>query len=103
MPLILPTETSDSSWHIYVVLVNDKKTSIDRKNIFDRLRQLGVGVNVHYIPIHLQPFYQNNGFKGVTYENAENYYKKAITLPIFYGMTQKELTKIVTSLKSILS
>ena len=62
----------------------------------------GIGVNVHYIPIHLQPFYQRLGFKSGDFPEAEIYYSRAITIPLFHGMTFSEQDKVVNVLESAL-
>jgi UDP-4-amino-4,6-dideoxy-N-acetyl-beta-L-altrosamine transaminase len=78
--VILPycESSCDSSWHLYVIQV----INADRKAVFESMRSANIGVNVHYIPIHLQPYYKNLGFQENDFPNAENYYNNAITLPL---------------------
>ena len=78
MPLTAPTAPADarSANHLYVVLVED------RKCVFEKMREAQIGVNVHYIPVHLQPYYRNLGFKVGDFPLAESYYERAISLPI---------------------
>ena len=73
-----------------------------RQQIFDELRQNGIGVNVHYIPVHTQPYYQNMGFIKGDFPNSENYYENAISLPIFQRMTFEQQNEVVKVLKDIL-
>lgn len=103
LPLILPTDTIDSAWHLYVVKVDEKKATICRRELFDEMRKLGVGVNVHYIPVHLQPYYQEKGFKLGDFPESEKYYKQVLSLPIFPIMTEKQQEKVVDSLRNLLN
>jgi UDP-4-amino-4,6-dideoxy-N-acetyl-beta-L-altrosamine transaminase len=100
LPLKLPEikDYSKSAWHLYMVEVQEH----DRKSIFDALRDRNIGVNVHYIPIHLQPYYEQQGFKRGDYPNAEAFYSNAITLPLFPTMTADEQQYVVDSLKEVL-
>tara|TARA_B100001559_G_C16443190_1_gene595482 strand:+ start:206 stop:1363 length:1158 start_codon:yes stop_codon:yes gene_type:complete len=105
LPITLPAQHKDcySSYHLYVIRLNLKRLDINRKDVFLRLREKGIGVNVHYIPIHMQPYYQNLGFKKGDYPEAENYYEEAISLPIFPMMSEKEQNKVVAEIKLIIS
>jgi dTDP-4-amino-4,6-dideoxygalactose transaminase len=83
--------------HLYVVRLKNIKKS--RMDIFETLRENKIGVNVHYIPIHLQPFYKQFGFKEGDYPEAELYYKEAISLPIYPDLKDKEITKVIDNLR----
>ena len=100
LPVIRPHQHPDgvSAWHLYVVQVKG-----DRRKIFDVLRANGVGANVHYIPVHLQPYYQGLGFKPGDYPNAEAYYAAAITLPLFPRMTDADQDRVVEALAKALA
>ncbi len=101
LPVVLPWQSLDgqSAWHIYVIqLVGD--LAANREAIFRKLRDCGVGVNVHYIPIHTQPFYQKRGFAWGDFPFAEEYYQRLITLPLFPDLTEKEQNYIVSTLRS---
>ena len=87
--------------HLYVINLNKNYTKNKRDNIIKFLRDNGIGVNVHYIPIHYQPYFKKLGFKKGMFPNCESYYKRAITLPINPMFKKKDLTKIVNLLKSI--
>lgn len=104
LPLKTPSQSADSysSLHLYPVLLKLDRIKKSRLNVFDELRSAGIGVNVHYIPIHLQPFYQKLGFKYGDFPNAEDYYSREITLPLFSKMTILQLKKVVNALESIL-
>lgn len=89
----------DSSWHLYIIKLNKDLLSIDRKHFFEALRQENIGVNVHYIPVHLQPFYQELGYKKGDYPNAEELYEKIITLPLFPSMSDEEVLYVIETVK----
>tara|TARA_B100001175_G_scaffold308439_1_gene308866 strand:+ start:932 stop:2083 length:1152 start_codon:yes stop_codon:yes gene_type:complete len=88
---------SYSGMHLYVVRLNNSNKS--RKEVFENLRGMKIGVNVHYIPIHLQPFYKQFGFKEGQFPESESYYKEAISLPIYPDLTYKEIKKVVEKLR----
>ncbi|WP_372766447.1 UDP-4-amino-4,6-dideoxy-N-acetyl-beta-L-altrosamine transaminase [Pseudoalteromonas sp.] len=88
-----------SSYHLYVVLLDN---AAKRKEIVMQLRANGIFAHVHYIPIHLQPFYHNLGFREGDYPNAEEYYSKAITLPLHPNLTEKDIKYITTTLRGLL-
>ena len=83
-----------SSWHIYVIRVKER-----RREIFDALRRSGIGVNVHYIPVYLQPYYQALGYKKGLCPNAEDYYRSAITLPLFPRMKDYEVNRVISRVR----
>ncbi len=101
LPLVLPTETSysGSAWHLYVIELLEH----DRKRVFAFLRDAGIGVNVHYIPIHTQPFYQAKGFKWGDFPNSEHYYRNAISIPLYPGLSGQQQDYVVAKLKEVLA
>lgn len=82
-----------SAYHLYVIRVRPEV----RTEVFNLLREDGIGVNVHYIPIHLQPYYRDLGFSEGMFPNAEEYYAGAITLPLFPGLTDDEQDHVIES------
>lgn len=92
--------SGESAWHLYVVQVDAKKYS--RREVFDALRAAGIGVNVHYIPVHTQPYYQRFGFKNGDYPAAERYYERAISLPMYYSLTEEQQDYVIETLKKVL-
>ena len=102
LPLILPTEAEgiSSSWHLYVIQVQSDR--ISRKEVFDFMREKNVIVNVHYIPVYWQPFYEKLGFHRGYCPVSENYYENAISIPLFYDLKKKEQDRVIELLKSIL-
>jgi UDP-4-amino-4,6-dideoxy-N-acetyl-beta-L-altrosamine transaminase len=105
LPIIVPFQNSESysSIHLYPIQIDAKKNSKLRQKIFQELREGGVGVNVHYIPVHMQPYYQNMGFKRGDFPESESYYKNAISIPMFQGLTIEMQNKVVKTLKKILT
>jgi dTDP-4-amino-4,6-dideoxygalactose transaminase len=75
----------------------------NRLRAFEALREAGIGVNVHYIPVHTQPFYRARGFGPGDFRKAEAYYARAISLPMFPGLTNSEQSAIVNRLTTTLA
>lgn len=90
--------TSTSSWHIYTLYL---PLSIDRKEAFVKLRSLGIGVNVHYIPIHTQPYFRELGFSVGDFKQSETYYNQAITIPLHPSMTDNEVEFVSQSVRDL--
>ena len=91
-----------SSLHLYVVRIDPDATDVSRKQAFAGMRSGGVGVNVHYIPIHTHPYYQKLGFNAGDFPQAENYYAQALTLPLYPDLSDEEQLKVVATLKQVL-
>lgn len=93
----LPREDSraKSSWHLYSVWIKNKKLRKKRGEIFMRLRKNGIGVQVHYIPVYLQPFYQKLGYPRGLCPQAEAFYEGEISLPLFPAMTQEDIDCVI--------
>lgn len=104
LPLILPFQhpDTDSAWHLYVIQLDSTKCTTSRQVLFDELRGFNIGVNVHYIPVHTQPYYRQLGFKIGEFPKAELYYQNAITLPLYPGLTEKEQEYIIECLHRVL-
>lgn len=103
LPLKQPyqAEYQRSGLHLYPVLLQDE-APIDRKAAFGKLRDLGIGVNVLYIPVYLQPHYANLGFKPGYCPNAEDYYSRMITIPMFATLDQHDQKAVVEGLHRVL-
>ena len=101
-PLTTPQRdpACDSAWHLYVVQLHDARR---RRAVFERMRAAGIGVNVHYIPVHLQPDYQRLGFAPGDFAVAEDYYSRAITLPLFPQLNDVDQDRVVTTLREALA
>ncbi len=105
LPLILPLREADSrsAWHLYVVEVDEARTGISRQSVFNAMRNAQIGVNVHYIPIHTQPFYARMGFSKGDFPAAEHYYNRALTLPLFPSMTDEQQHRVASVLHAALT
>ncbi len=99
MPLDRPPLDDDSAWHLYVVRLHDNTR---RQAVFDGMRAKGVGVNVHYIPVHLQPYYRNLGFSAGMYPVAEDYYAGALSLPLHPRLDGAGQDHVVDALRGLL-
>lgn len=100
LPLKLPAFYAhiQSAWHIYVVELQHH----NKKQVFNMMRERGIALNVHYIPIHLQPYYRQLGFNAGDFPIAEQYYKMALTLPLYPDLSESEQDYVVASLKEVL-
>jgi UDP-4-amino-4,6-dideoxy-N-acetyl-beta-L-altrosamine transaminase len=104
LPVITPWQHPDthSSFHLYVVRLQDLGIH-SRRQVFDGMRASGIGVNVHYIPVHTQPYYQAQGFAVGDFPEAERYYTQALTLPLYPGMTNLQQQLVVNTLTEVLA
>ena len=97
--IITPYQLSDteSGWHLYIVQVKN----CDRKQVFENMREKGIGVNVHYIPVYMHPYYQEHGYENVHCANAEEIYSHIISLPLYPGLTSEQQDYVIDTLKSL--
>ncbi|MBD8709344.1 UDP-4-amino-4,6-dideoxy-N-acetyl-beta-L-altrosamine transaminase [Pseudomonas sp. CFBP 13711] len=104
LPLTLPAlqAEAESAWHLYVVRVQTDMLSVSHRQVFEGLRAAGIGVNVHYIPVHLQPYYRDLGHKPGDFPEAEAYYAQAISLPLYPAMTDAQQDYVVEQLGRLL-
>lgn len=102
LPLILPVRKpgSLSGLHLYVVQMDPAATRISRRVAFDRLRAAGIGVNVHYIPVHLQPYYHSLGFREGQFPNAERYYANTLSIPMYVSLEAEQQAQVVSALRN---
>ncbi|MBO9194833.1 UDP-4-amino-4,6-dideoxy-N-acetyl-beta-L-altrosamine transaminase [Rhizobium sp. 16-449-1b] len=103
LPLILPVRESGSfsALHLYVVQVDETKTSLTRRQLFDAMRKAEIGVNVHYIPVHTQPYYRENGMAGVSFPASEAYYSRCVSLPMFASLSDEDQARVIAVLEHI--
>jgi UDP-4-amino-4,6-dideoxy-N-acetyl-beta-L-altrosamine transaminase len=101
LPLTLPWQHPDSysAYHLYVVRLQLDKISATHRQVFEALRAKDIMVNLHYIPVHSQPYYQNMGFKLGDFPDAEQYYREAISIPMHVNLTDEELQFVASSLR----
>ncbi len=97
--ITLPQENGParSAWHLYVI-----KAQKDRREVFDALRAAGIGVNVHYRPVYLQPYYRQLGYHPGQCPNAEDYYRQAITLPLYPKMSNDDVRHVIDVFKQVI-
>lgn len=105
LPLITPVvpPSAYSARHLYVIRLKLNDISCSRKEVFESLRSLGIGVNVHYIPITRQPYYVARGAKASDFPQSEKYYEEAISIPLYYGLSEYDLHAVVAALEDALS
>jgi dTDP-4-amino-4,6-dideoxygalactose transaminase len=87
-----------SAFHLYVIRLKLNEIKKTRKEVFEFLRKKEIGVNVHYIPVHTQPYYRNLGFSYGQFPESERYYNEVITLPLYSFMTVNEQNRVIESL-----
>lgn len=104
LPLQLPTVQAEncSAFHLYVVRLKHGDLVKSHRQIFDELRKLGIGVNVHYTPVHLQPHYRELGFSPLQYPESEAYGESAVTLPLYPTLTHPQQDEVVRALEEVL-
>ena len=102
LPITKPYQdlNSYSALHLYPIQTGKAKNT--RKQIFEALHASGIGVNIHYIPIHIQPYYENLGFKKGDFPNAETYYEGVISIPLFHAMTFEQQDQVIAALEKVL-
>ncbi len=100
LPLTLPWQHTDSysAYHLYVIRLQLDKISATQRQVFESLHAKGIMVNLHYIPVHTQPYYQQMGFKQGDYPQAERYYREAISIPMHVNLEDEDLKFIAQSL-----
>ncbi len=101
-PLTLKAN-SNHAWHLFVVLIEFEKFNVTRAQVMNHLREKGIGTQVHYIPIHLQPYYRRHcGTKPGDFPNSEHYYERALSLPMFPDLSDDDINRVVESLAEFL-
>lgn len=105
LPVICPTQHPDSysALHLYPIQLDAGRTDKSRKVVFEALKSKGIGVNVHYLPVYLQPYYRDLGFEPGYCPQAEAYYSQAITLPLYFDLTFEQQDQVVQALREALA
>ncbi len=105
LPVTLPWQHPDSysGLHLYVIRLQLDKISTSHRQVFAGLRDQGIGVNLHYIPVHTQPYYHNMGFKAQDFPEAMQYYREAISLPMYQGLSDEQQDEVINSLTQVLT
>ena len=104
LPVTTPWQHPDtySGLHLYVIRLKRDEVGRSHREVFDALRAQGIGVNLHYIPVHTQPYYQRMGFATGDFPEAERYYSEAISLPMFQTLSRAEQERVVAALRQAL-
>jgi len=104
LPIVVPYQSLDSysALHLYPITIKLDEIKRTRQEVFQVLRENNIGVNIHYIPVHTQPYYKNMGFKKGDHPNAESYYESTISIPMFQGLTIEMQDEVVNILKKAL-
>lgn len=105
LPLDLPVQDprASSSWHLYVIQLRLDEIAMSHREVFEDLRAKGIGVNLHYIPVHTQPYYRALGFSDGDFPCAEDYYTRSISIPLFATMTDAQQDAVVAALRQTLN
>lgn len=98
--IILPYQKDgcNSSWHLYTIQVEDNR----RLEVYTKMKEAGIGVDVHYLPVYKHPYYQENGYKDVCCPNAEKVYSQILSIPIFYKLSYEDQTYVINTIKNIM-
>lgn len=104
LPITTPWQHKDSysGLHLYVIRLQLDNINRTHRDVFEKLREQGIGVNLHYIPVHTQPYYQSMGFRYGDYPESEQYYAEAVSLPMHPMLTNQQQDKVVETLQEIL-
>lgn len=104
LPVSVPWQHADSysGLHLYVITLQLGKLTKTHREVFESLREQGIGVNVHYIPVHTQPYYERMGFKPEDFPLAQDYYRHAISIPMFQTMTDEQQDLVVAAIAKAL-
>jgi dTDP-4-amino-4,6-dideoxygalactose transaminase len=104
LPVTLPYQRKDvlSAWHLYVLRISETGT-VKRSQVVRALHEAGIKVNVHYIPVHTQPYFRTLGFCLGDFPESERYYQEAISLPMYFGLTDSEMQYVADQVKRIVS
>jgi dTDP-4-amino-4,6-dideoxygalactose transaminase len=103
LPLVRPWQNPEgySALHLYVVRLDLNRIRAGRLQVFEALRAQGIGVNLHYIPVHTQPFYERLGFRRGQYPDAERYYAEAISLPMYPTLSEEQQDSVLQALREV--
>ena len=105
LPLTLPSQGNEnySSYHLYIIRLKLDAIHKSHKEIFQELRHEGLGVNLHYIPVYHHPYFKKLGFKKGYCPEAENYYREAISIPIYFGLSDQLQDQAIETISKVLS
>ena len=95
-------EGANPSWHLYIVRAVLDQVGKTKQQIFEEMKEKGITLNLHYIPVHRQPYYERLGFRQGDFPESEKYYEEAFTLPLYYELTGGEQDEIIGAFKDVL-
>lgn len=104
LPLTLPWQSphTESSYHLYPIRINEAKAKKSQRQLYDALWESGIAANLHYIPVHRHPYYENLGFKAGDFPEAEQFHREVISLPIYPGLTDNQQNNVRIALMNTL-
>lgn len=100
LPILLPWQSKDakSAFHLYIIRLKLSEIKKTHLQVFNALREKGIGVNLHYIPVYRQPFYKAMGFQDSDWVQSENYYSNAISIPMYHGLSNEMQDRVVAAI-----
>jgi dTDP-4-amino-4,6-dideoxygalactose transaminase len=101
--ILAPKPGNLSSNHLYILQLDFKKLKISRQEFIDKLKRKGIVTQVHYIPVTMHPYYQKLGYSIKSTPEAIKYYEQALSIPIYYGLTEYQQNHVISSIKKILN
>ena len=96
------TGRDQSGHHLYVLRIDFNSVGLSRSQVMKKLREYDVGSQVHYIPVPSQPYYRQLGFRPEDYPNALKYYQEALSIPLFFDLTEQQQRKVISTIKDLL-
>ena len=105
LPLVIPWQSPSnySSYHLYTILIKKNLTQKTQRQVYDELIKKNIGINLHYIPVHRQPYYENLGFKKNNFPQAENFHREVLSIPIHPSLKEEQQSDVIDTLKGILT
>jgi len=105
LPLVIPWQSPSnySSYHLYTILIKKNLTQKTQRQVYDELIEKNIGINLHYIPVHRQPYYENLGFKKNIFPQAENFHREVLSIPIHPSLKEEQQSYVIETLKGILT
>ena len=104
LPIKRPLQSKGvySAYHLYPIRISIEKTSLNQRQVYDAMQKLGIQVNLHYIPVYLQPYYEQFGFKQGYCPEAEKYHRDAISIPMYASLSEADQTRVISVLHDVL-
>jgi len=93
----------ESAWHLFIIRLNTGCLRVDRRQVFEALKAENIGVNVHYIPVYLQPYYRDLGYSEGDCPRAEELYSDMMTLPLFPSMTEQDVSDVIEAVNKVIA